>query len=472
MKRTKIICTIGPACSDEQTLTKMLEAGMNVARLNFSHGTHPEHLERIRLIKRLRQELNLAVPILLDTKGPEYRIGTFQNHRIHLEDGADFVFTTEVVEGDETRVSVSYKNLARDLSAGDTILVNDGLVKFQVLETTDTEVRCTTLIGGELSDRKSMSFPNKVLRQIYLSEQDKQDLLFGIEQDVDFVACSFVSTAQDVIDVREFLNAHGGSDIGLIAKLENRAGVDNAEEILSHCQGLMVARGDMGVEIPYVELPAIQKRLITMCRLKGGLAITATEMLESMISKPRPTRAEISDVANAVFDGTSAVMLSGESAAGKYPVEAVRAMASIAEEAEKNIDYVERFETQIFHFRNNNDALSHSACQLAIDTNATCIVATTRTGRMGRLVCRFRPPMPIIGLTSSEKAYRQLALSWGVLPVMVDEFNSTEVLFYHAVLVARQMGLAAKGDTVVVTGGITNGKSGNSNTIKVETLTK
>ena len=472
MKRTKIICTIGPACSDEQTLTRMIRAGMNIARLNFSHGTHSEHLARIELIRKVREKLGVPLPIMLDTKGPEYRIRTFANHRVRVEDGAAFTFTINEVEGDETRVGVSYKGLARDLDVGDTILVNDGLVKFQVAEKTETDLICRTLIGGELSDRKSMSFPNKVLNQVFLSENDKADLLFGIEQEVDFVACSFVSTPQDVEDVRSFLDANGGKDIGIIAKLENRSGVDNAQEILRRCMGLMVARGDMGVEIPYVELPAIQKQLITMCRLQGGLAITATEMLESMIAKPRPTRAEISDVANAVFDGTSVLMLSGETAAGKYPVEAVEAMARIAEEAEKHIDYEERFARQPFVLKNNTDALSHSACQLAIDTKATCVVATTLTGLMGRLVARFRPPMPIIGMTSSEKAYRKLEMSWGVIPVIADEFNSTDVLFYHAGIVARQTGLAGKGDTVVITGGITNGASGNSNLIKVETLTK
>ena len=472
MKKTKIICTIGPASSDEATLKGMIAAGMNVARLNFSHGTHPEHLERINLIKKVREELGVPLPIMLDTKGPEYRIRTFKDHKIHLNEGDTFTFTTEQIEGDQTRVAVSYKGLARDLEIGDIILVNDGLVKFEVRQKTDTELICKTLIGGDLSDRKSMSFPNKVLKQVYLSEIDKADLLFGIEQDVDFVACSFVSTPEDVIDVRSFLDANGGRDISLIAKLENRAGVDNAPEIIKHCEGIMVARGDMGVEIPYVELPAIQKQLITMCRLQGGIAITATEMLESMISKPRPTRAEISDVANAVFDGTSVVMLSGESAAGKYPVEAVRAMAGIAEEAEKHIDYIERFAQEPFVLKNNTDALSHSACQLAIDTKATCIVATTLTGLMGRMVARFRAPTPIIGMTSTEKAYRKLAMSWNVLPVMADEFNSTDVLFYHASLVARKTGLAKKGDTVVITGGITNGASGNSNLIKVETLQK
>lgn len=470
MKRTKIICTLGPASSSEEILTGMIKAGMNVARLNFSHGTYEEQQEKIDLVKRVREKLHEPIPIMLDTKGPEFRIGTFQSHKIEVKDGDPFSFTIDQVTGDQSRVSVSYHGLVNELDVDDIILVNDGLVKFRVREKTETDLICETVIGGVLSDRKSMSFPNKVLKQVYLSEQDKADLLFGIKNDVDFVACSFVSCAQDVIDVRNFLDANGGQDIQLIAKLENRAGVDNAESILEHSDGLMVARGDLGVEIPYVELPAIQKRLLTICRLKGGLAITATEMLESMISKPRPTRAEISDVANAVFDGTSATMLSGETAAGHYPVEAVTAMAKIAEEAEKNTNYIKRFKNYTFELHNLNDALSHATCQLAIDTDATCIVACTRTGTTGKLICRFRAPTPIIGMTTSEKAYRQLAMSWNVKPVMVSEFFSTDVLFYHAAMVARATGLAKTGDNVVITGGMTNGRSGNTNLIKVETL--
>ncbi|MCD7918706.1 MAG: pyruvate kinase [Clostridiales bacterium] len=472
MKRTKIICTLGPACSDEATLTAMIQAGMNVARLNFSHGTHEEHKEKMDLVKKVRDQMDEPIPIMLDTKGPEYRIGTFRDKRIELKDGDPFAFTIDDVVGDQGRVSVSYKGLVRDIDVGDQILVNDGLVKFLVKDKTETELICETVIGGVISDRKSMSFPNKVLKQVYLSEQDKSDLLFGIENDVDFVACSFVSCAQDVIDVRSFLDEHGGKDIQIIAKLENRAGVDNAESILEYCDGLMVARGDLGVEIPYVELPAIQKHLITTCRLKGGLAITATEMLESMIAKPRPTRAEISDVANAVFDGTSAVMLSGETAAGRYPVEAVTAMANIAVEAEKHTQYTSQFRNTTFQLQNLNDALSHATCQLAIDTNATCIVACTRTGTTGKMICRFRVPTPVIGMTTSEKAYRQLALSWNVKPMLCEEFFSTDVLFYHAVITARASGLARAGDTIVITGGMTNGRSGNTNLIKVETLSE
>ncbi|MBQ9745845.1 MAG: pyruvate kinase, partial [Clostridia bacterium] len=334
MKKTKIICTMGPACESDATLEKMMLAGMNVARFNFSHGEHADHRRRMDAVKRVREKLGLPIAILLDTKGPEYRIGTFENHKIELEDGDSFVFTTEDCVGDEKRVSVSYKHLPSELSVGDTILLNNGLLEFLVEETTETEIRTKVIIGGELSDRKSMSFPGKMLHQEYLSERDKEDILFGIENDVDFIACSFVSIKEDILAIREFVNAHGGEKIDLIAKIENRSGVDNIEEIIDVSDGIMVARGDMGVEIPFEQLPAIQKHMITLCRYKGKRVITATEMLESMVTKPRPTRAEISDVANAVYDGTSAVMLSGETAAGLYPVEAVKAMAKIVEQTE------------------------------------------------------------------------------------------------------------------------------------------
>lgn len=470
MKKTKIICTMGPSCSDREILKKMMLAGMNVARFNFSHGTHEEHLERIELFKSVRGELGLPAAMMLDTKGPEYRIKTFKNGSITLQDGAYFALTANDVEGNEERVSVSYKDMIHELNIGDRILLNNGLIILEVTQKTETDVICKVIVGGELSNRKSMSFPNKVLKQVYLSEQDKDDLLFGIKNDMDYVACSFVSCKQDILDVRNFLNENGGNDIDIIAKIENRSGVDNIDEILSVSDGIMVARGDMGVEIPYEELPAIQKKLITTCRYRGKRVITATEMLESMIHNPRPTRAEISDVANAVYDGTSAVMLSGETAAGKYPVEAVQAMSKIAKETEHNIHYKKRFATSSFEIRNMTDALSHSTCSLAMDVGAKVIVACTRSGMTARLISRFRSPIPIIGMTTDEKAYRKLALSWGVLPVLAEEFNSTDVLFYHAVVKAKQSGLADKGDTIVITGGMTNGKSGNTNMIKIETI--
>ena len=470
MKKTKIICTMGPACSNEDTLARMIHGGMNVARFNFSHGTHEEHRARMDLVKKVRRTLNAPIAIMLDTKGPEYRIRTFANHKVFLNDGDTFTFTPDEIEGDETRVSVSYKDLAQDLHPGDKVLLNNGLVIFEVVELAGNDVVCRVLVGGEISDRKSMSFPNKVLKQAYLSEQDKADLLFGIEMDVDFVACSFVSCKQDLLDVRRFLDANGGEQIDLIAKIENRSGVDNIEEIIDASDGIMVARGDMGVEIPFEELPAIQKHLITTCRFRGKRVITATEMLESMIEKPRPTRAEISDVANAVYDGTSAIMLSGETAMGKYPVAAVEAMSRIAEETEQDIDYAKRFRNSTFVIRNNIDAVSHSTCALSIDIDARLIVVCTRSGATARLVSRFRSPKPIIGMTTEERVWRKLSLSWGIFPMMSEVFQSTDVLFYHAIVAARNSGMAQKGDSIVITGGLPNGKSGNTNLIKLETL--
>ena len=358
MRKTKIICTIGPASDNEETLTKMCEAGMNVARLNFSHGTHEQHQEKIDLIKKVRAKLNLPIAIMLDTKGPEYRIKTFKDHKVELKDGAEFILTTDDIEGDETRVSVTYKMLPSQLNKGDRVLINNGLVILEVKEIKGADVICNVIVGGTLSDQKSMNFPNKVMQGDFLSEQDKKDLIFGIKNDIDFVAASFVSRKEDMIEMREFLDANGGSDIEVIAKIENRAGVDNIDEISAYCAGIMIARGDLGVEIPFVEVPSVQKRLIKRCRLLGRRVITATEMLESMINNPRPTRAEISDVANAVYDGSSAIMLSGESAAGKYPVEAVKTMSQVAEFTENHINYKERFAKQEFKIRNNLDAIS------------------------------------------------------------------------------------------------------------------
>lgn len=470
MRKTKIICTIGPACEDEETLTQLCLAGMNVARLNFSHGTHEEHLKKIQTIKKVREKLNLPVAIMLDTKGPEYRIKTFRDGQVTLREGDVFTFTTDEVEGDQTRVSVNYKGLMDDLSVGDTILLNNGLIIFEVTALTKTEAACVVKIGGVLSNRKSMSFPNKVLRQKYLSDQDKDDILFGVQNDVDFVACSFVSTRQDLIDVREYLDSIGGENIDLIAKIENRAGVDNIKDICDECSGIMVARGDLGVEIPFEELPGIQKSLIETCRLLGKRVITATEMLESMIHNPRPTRAEISDVANAVFDGSSAIMLSGETAAGQYPVLTVKTMAKIAENAEQNINYTKRFTRYEFKIRNEVDALSHATCAMAIDLNAKAIIACTRSGMTARMVSRFRAPAVIIGMTTSPKTWRKLALSWGVVPVMAEEFPSTDVLFYEAKRTAKKVLDLKKGDFVVITGGIPNGRAGSTNLIKIEKI--
>ena len=472
MRKTKIICTIGPASGNEETLTAMCRAGMNVARLNFSHGTHEGHKKMIDLIKKVRESLNLPIPIMLDTKGPEYRIGTFEGGRIELSDGDTFTFTTDDIIGNQEKVSVSYKGLIRELAVGDRILLNNGLVIFEVTAIEGNSAVCKVISGGILSDRKSMNFPNKHLHQEFLGEQDKADLLFGIANDIDFVAASFVSCEEDIRKIRDFLDANGGKDIDIIAKIENRAGVENIDEICNVADGIMVARGDLGVEIPFMEVPTVQKYLIKKCRLLGKRVITATEMLESMIHNPRPTRAEISDVANAVYDGSSAVMLSGETAAGKHPVEAVKNMSEIAEFTENGIDYKNWFLSTDFRIRNILDAVSHATCAMAVDVEAKCIVVSSISGQTARMVSRFRSPCDIIGMTTNERVWRKLNMSWGVIPSLVEEFNSTEVVFYHAMAQAKKILNLKKGDAVVLTGGQINGRPGNTNTIKVETVGK
>ena len=470
MRKTKIICTIGPSSENEETLTQMCLAGMNVARLNFSHGTYPEHENKINLIKRVREKLDVPLAIMLDTKGPEYRIKTFTQGKVAIAEGAHFIFTVDEVEGDETRVSVNYKALNKDLKPGDIVTVNNGMVKFQVEEIIGSDIHCTCLVGGLLSNRKSMSFPNKVMSGPYLSEQDKQDIIFGIQHGVDFVAASFVSTKQDVLDIRNLLDSNGGNDIEIIAKIENQAGVDNAEEICSVCGGIMIARGDLGVEIPFVEVPAVQKKITRQCRMLGKRVITATEMLESMIQNPRPTRAEISDVANAVYDGTSCVMLSGESAAGKYPVEAVRTMAEIAEYTEQHTDYKQRFLATEYVGKNNLDCISHAVCSMAIDVNAKAIVVCSVSGKTAMLVSRFRTPVNIIGMTTDKKMWRRLSMSWGVTPVMAEQFPSMDVMFYYAKKATAEILNLQTGDNILLTGGPINGQSGNTNTIKIEQI--
>ena len=465
-----MICTIGPACADAEILSEMCKVGMNVARLNFSHATHEEQQRKIDLIKETREKLHMPIAIMLDTKGPEYRIKTFKDGKIRLKDGDEFTFTTEEVVGDETQVSVNYKQLMENLKVGDTILVNNGLVIFKVIELDDTKARCEVVVGGELSNRKSMNFPNKVMKHDFLSEQDKEDLLFGIENEVDFVAASFVSQKQDIADMRQFLNEHGGAEIDIIAKIENRAGVENIEEICEIADGIMIARGDLGVEIPAMEVPSIQKYLISKCRLLGKRVITATEMLESMIQNPRPTRAELSDVANAVYDGTSAVMLSGETASGKYPVLAVKNMVETVEFTEKNVSYEKRFKNTEFTIKNNLDAVSHSTCAMAIDVDAKCIVVNSLTGHTARMVSRFRCPVDIIGMTASKKGWRKLNLSWGVTPVLCAKYETMEEMFTNDLKKAKEVFHLAEGDNVVLTGGVIDGNTGNTNMIKVERI--
>ena len=471
MRKTKIVCTIGPASESEEVLRELCLNGMNVARLNFSHGTHEEHLERINRIKKVRKELGLPIAIMLDTKGPEFRIGTFKKGKVMLEEGKKFTLTTEDIEGDKNIVSVSYKNLANELEPGDRILLNNALLELEVVSTDGTKIETTVIAGGELSNRKSMSFPGKHLQQVYLSEQDKSDIAFGVENDVDFIACSFVSVKQDLVDVHNLLKSLGKDNtVELIAKIENQSGYDNIDAICTVCDGVMVARGDMGVEVAFELLPAMQKDMIYRCRMLGKRVITATEMLESMIHNPRPTRAETSDVANAVYDGTSAVMLSGETAAGAYPILAVKAMAKIAEAAENSIDYKKNFYRSGFDIHNDMDAISHATCTMAMDVNAKAIVACTMSGRIAKMVARFRSPVDIIGLTTNEKTWRSLALSWAVTPKMCEVLPSTEVLFYMARKTAIDTMNLEDGDKVVITGAGVAGRSGGANLIKVETI--
>ena len=470
MRKTKIICTIGPASENEEVLTQMCLAGMNIARLNFSHGSYEEHEKKIELVKRVREKLDLPIAILLDTKGPEYRIRTFKDGKVDIATGDTFTFTIDEIEGDETRVAVNYKLLNKDLKPGDVLTVNNGLVKFQVTEISGNDIITKCLQGGTLSNRKSMSFPNKVMSGPYLSEQDKEDIIFGIKHEVDFVAASFVSTAQDVKDIRKLLDENGGSDIEIIAKIENQAGVDNVKEICENCSGIMIARGDLGVEIPFVEVPAVQKKLTRICRMMGKRVITATEMLESMIQNPRPTRAEISDVANAVYDGTSCIMLSGESAAGKYPVEAVKAMAEIAAYTEQHTDYIQRFRATKHAGKDNLDCITHAVCSMALDVKAKAIVVCSVSGKTAMLVSRFRTPVNIIGMTTDRKIWRRLSMSWGVTPIMAEKFPSMDVMFYYAKKATAEALHLQPGDNILLTGGPINGSSGNTDTIKIETI--
>ena len=472
MRKTKIICTIGPASESEEVLTAMCQAGMDTARLNFSHGTHEEHLQKIQTLKKVRTKLGIPLPIMLDTKGPEYRLKTFANKKIELKTGDKFTLTTDDIIGDETRVAVSYDRLPKELTVGEKILVNDGLVELVVDEIKGNDIICTVTQGGALSDRKSMNFPGKVMKHEYLSEQDKEDLLFGIENGVDFVAASFVSNKQNAMDLRRFLNDHGGREIAIIAKIENRDGVNNLDEICEVVSGVMVARGDLGVEIPFEEVPAIQKMMTSKCRIKGKRVVTATEMLESMIENPRPTRAEASDVANAVYEGTSAIMLSGETANGAHPVEAVATRAKIAEYTEHHLNYEKLFATTEYQINSNLDAISHAVCSMAVDVKAKAIVVNSITGITARMVSRFRCPADIIGTTTDTKTWRRLKLSWGVTPILNEKYDSQELMFEEGIRDAIEILNLKAGDKIVLTGGTIDGSPGNTDTIKVVTVTE
>ncbi len=466
-RKTKIVCTIGPASSTECTLRSMINAGMDVARLNFSHGDHASHKVTADMIKKVREELGTYTALLLDTKGPEVRVGTFKEP-IMLEKGAEFSLVFDDIVGDETKVSITYKDLWRDLKVGARILIDDGLVELRAEEVNCERIRCTVINGGRVSNRKGVNLPDVQLSLPFLSERDKADIKFGIDEDFDFIAASFVQRAEDIVELREFCEKNGNSNIKIIAKIENAAGVENADEIIKVSDAIMVARGDMGVEIPMEDIPIVQKKLITKAYNAGKPAITATQMLDSMTKNPRPTRAEITDVANAIYDGTSAIMLSGETAAGAYPVESVRTMASIAVRTESDISYTERFSRNQSGFTSVTTAISHAACTTASDLGANAVVAVTKSGQTARMISRFRPETPIIGCSPSLKVCRQLSLSWGVTPLLIEEQTSSDALFDHAIDLAYKNGLVEYGDLAVITAGVPIGISGTTNVLKVQ----
>lgn len=473
MRRTKIICTLGPACESEEILRELVLAGMDVARMNFSHGSYEEHKRRIDMLKKIREETGRPVALLLDTKGPEIRTGKFKNGSATLSEGDSFVLTHDDILGDEHKVSVSYKGLYKDVKKGDRILIDDGLIELEVTAITGKDIHCVVLNGGVLGNNKGINVPGVDINLPSVTQQDIEDIKFGIENDVDFIAASFVRKADDVIEIRKILDKYNGQDIKIISKIENRQGVNNIDEILLASDGIMVARGDLGVEIPVEEVPVVQKMLIEKCFRSGKPVITATQMLDSMIRNPRPTRAEASDVANAIYDGTSAIMLSGETASGKYPVEALKTMSKIAEKAESSIDYWKRFmNTQHEMLPTITNAISHATCTTAMDLKASAIITVTKSGHTARMISRFRPECPIIATTVSPKVQRQLSLCWGVVPFLVSEAKSTDEMFDTGVQKALESGLVKHGDLTVITAGVPIGVSGTTNILKVQLVGK
>ena len=470
MRKTKIVCTIGPASRDQGMIEKLLRAGMNVARLNFSHGTHEDHAETIRDIRAVRDRLGLPAAIMLDTRGPEIRLGRFAGGRVTLETGAAFVLTTREVEGDETVASITYADLPRQLKAGDHILIDDGRICLAVEAVEDTDIYCQVLVGGAVSDRKSINLPGARLDMPYLSPEDEADIRLGIEMDVDFIAASFVRRKEDVITLRKFVDYWGGRNIRIIAKIENMEGIENFDEILRYADGIMVARGDMGVEVAFERLPGLQKQFIRKCYHAGKMVITATQMLESMIHSPTPTRAEITDVANAVFDGTSAVMLSGETAMGDYPEQAVQVMASIARQAEHDAFEMGAWRHAQFELDSSDttNAICDAACTTARDLGAAAIIAVTKSGTTARRVSKFRPKEPIVAATPIPKTFHQLALSWGVYPVLSRMQDSSDDLIMHAIDCAKQIDAVKAGDITVITAGVPLNLAGTTNLLKVQ----
>ncbi|MCL2109391.1 MAG: pyruvate kinase [Oscillospiraceae bacterium] len=478
LNKTKIVCTLGPATADDEVLRNLMKSGMNVARQNFSHGDHKTHEELFNRVKRIREELGLPIASMLDTKGPEVRIKTFKEGKVDLVDRQTFVLTTSECEGSIERVSITDKDLPNDINIGTCVLLNDGLIELKVTDivpcpdNTGTDIVTRVVHGGVLSDNKSCNFPGIKLSLPYISERDRADIIFGARLGFDFIAASFARRDEDILEVRKILEENGGSEVRIIAKIENQEGVDNIDDIIRVSDGIMVARGDMGVEIAFEELPRIQKMLISKAYLAGMPVITATQMLESMIKNPRPTRAETTDVANAIYDNTSALMLSGETAAGAYPVEAVRTMVKIAECAENDMNYDKRFRAYEFDKSVNvTDAIAHATVTTALDLQAKAILTVTHGGQTARLLSKFRPHQPVLSCTPSEQSWRQMGMSWGLVPIKVDEKTDTsDELLEHAVERAREEGYLEDGDLVVITAGVPLGVSGTTNLMKVQTV--
>lgn len=468
MRRTKIVCTIGPASQDEDMLRKLIKAGMNVARFNFSHGNHEEHGIKLERIRRISRELNQPVAVLLDTRGPEIRLLDFEGGRAELKEGQTFVLTTEEVMGTSERAAVTYKNLVKDVKPGSSILIDDGLIGLRVEAVTGTDIVCTVLNGGPVSNHKGVNVPGTVLSMPYIDEKDRQDIVYGCEMGFDFIAASFVRCKEDILQIREILKEHN-SKMQIIAKIENLQGIENLSEIVEVSDGIMVARGDMGVEVPMEEVPIIQKKMIKMAVHAGKHVITATQMLDSMIKNPRPTRAETTDVANAIYDGTTAIMLSGETANGAYPMEAVQTMARIAERAEQDIDYTGRMqkETATLFQQDTTSSICHATCSIAAELNAAAVITVTMSGFTSSMIARFKPDCLIIGCTTSRLVWRQMNLQWGVSPLLIAEENTAEDLFREAVYAASEAGYVKKGDRVVLTAGMPLGVSGNTNMLRV-----
>ena len=470
IRKTKIVCTMGPNLFEKHLIAPLMKAGMNVARFNFSHGTYETHQHYYDEVCRIRDELGLPVATMLDTKGPEIRVRSFKNGRVTLQNGQLFTLTTDEVEGDEERVSITYKELPQDIAVGSSILIDDGLIGMQVERIDGADIVCRVLNGGVVSNNKGVNIPNAHLSMPFISEKDHQDILFAIKNGYDFIAASFTRCADDIMQIRHILQENNCHTINIIAKIENMEGVENIDEILRVVDGVMVARGDLGVEVPLEDVPSLQKKLIQRGIAAGKPVITATQMLDSMIKNPRPTRAEATDVANAIYDGTSAIMLSGESAVGAYPVEAVETMVRIALRAEADMDYIRRFSRDTSASTDVTNAISHATVSSAHDLNPSAIITVTMSGSTARILSRYRPACVIVGCTTEKHVWRQLALSWGTVPLMIAEESNTDDLFEHAVDAAVQNGLVHDGELVVLTAGVPLGISGTTNLMKVHVV--